>query len=218
MFTRLLPMNLQYFAEQAQAGNGEGSNTNASNTQSNNNDGEHEDGNGGDDSDGADKTFSRKDVRGLISSAMDDFKNKSLPGLLEQARKDGESRAKMTEEQRESADQKAHQAELDKREAELNHRESVSATRDLLAKNSLPEDFAEMLTDNDADKRSQHVEDFGKAFNKAVQAGVEERLKGNRNPGQSVNNGSNHDDTEFAQKLAKATHPKKTANDFFGNK
>ncbi|WP_076634785.1 DUF4355 domain-containing protein [Lactiplantibacillus plantarum] len=218
MFKRLLPMNLQYFAEPVPDSGNEADAESTNNSQNDNGDGVNKDNNGENGSQGTGKQFDRKEVRGLISSAIDDFKKKSLPDLLEQARQDGENRANMTAEQRESADQKARQAELDKRESELNRRESINATRDLLAKENLPEDFAEVLNDVDTDKRAQHVEDFGKAFNKAVQAGVEERLKGKQTPGQTVNNGNDREDTKFAQELAAMAHPKKPASDFFGHK
>lgn len=221
-------MNLQYFADSDGAPNGGEStqkqppvdpndNGQGANGQPTRNSNGMQHNNNGDGNSNSGKLFDRKAVRGMISSAIDDFKASTLPDLLEQARVEGEKRAQMTSEQRASADQKAHAEELAKREAELNQREAVSATRDALTKAELPISFAEMLADIDEDKRSQNIEAFNDAFNKAVQASVEKRLAGKRYPGQKVNNGSNQSDTDFAKQLAAKTHPKKPETNFFDN-
>lgn len=212
MLKELLPMNLQFFAEDTGADGDGGKETT---TEQNDNADTNEDNHDGEQSG---KTFTRKELRGMIADAIDSFKKDSLPDLLDKARKDGEERAKMTASQREDADRKAREAELSAREAELNHRDAISKTRDLLTQTGLSADFAEMLVSDDDDKRSQNVEQFNKAFTAAVQAGVEERLKGKTVPGQQINNGNDHDDTDFARKLAKATHPSDRKTGFFGAK
>ncbi|BEI53959.1 hypothetical protein [Lactiplantibacillus plantarum] len=82
MFKRLLPMNLQYFAEPAPDSGNEVDIESASNSQNSNGDGSNKDNNVENGAQGTGKQFDRKEVRGLISSAIDDFKKEVASGSI----------------------------------------------------------------------------------------------------------------------------------------
>lgn len=205
-----MKLNLQLFADEGNNNTNPSNNNNSSTIpptgdSSNQNNGDKNDDNNNNSNSNSSRTFTREDVRKMLSAetnkAIEKFKNESLPSLLDEASKKGEERAKMTESQRRKADEDARIKELEAREQALNQREALTSTKDLLSKNELPLDFADMLTDLDENKRLDNVLNFKKAFNAAVQAGVENRLKGQHNPqaGSNGNNSSNNLGTQFAQ-------------------
>ena len=87
-----------------------------------------------------------------------------------------------------SADERA-KAEFEK-EKELFNNERSTYQRDKLvfectkqlASENLSVEFAEILTGTDAESTKSNIDKFKTAFNKAVEASVEERLKGNTLP------------------------------------
>ena len=204
-----MKLDLQFFAEDAGGDNGTGddSSSKSDKQDSNANPNQNQDDKNGDTgkNDQNGRTFTRDDVRKMLSAetnkAIEKFKTDSLPNLLEEAAKKGEERAKMSEAERRKADEEARVKELEAREQSLNQREALTATKDLLSNNELPLAFAEMLTDLDADKRTENVANFKKAFNAAVQNGVEQRLKGKKTPqvGSENDNSSIDLGTQFAQ-------------------
>lgn len=97
---------------------------------------------------------------------------------LETARSEAEKLAKM------SADEKA-KFEFEQRENKLTEKEQAIAARELrsetlnvLSEKSLPHEIIDIVLADDADKTSKNIEAFKSVFDKAVQASVEERLKG----------------------------------------
>ncbi len=99
---------------------------------------------------------------------------------LETARADWEKESKMTEAQREKAAQEKAKAEFEKEKAEFAHERLVSRTSTQLIKNGLPEEIAELITASDAEeeKISEGITVLKTAFDKAVEAAVNEKLKG----------------------------------------
>lgn len=86
--------------------------------------------------------------------------------------------AKMTAEERSKAEFQKRVSEFEEREAKYNaERLEFECTKQLAAE-SLPVEFASMLTGKDADATKQNIDSFKTAFNKAIEAAVTERLKG----------------------------------------
>ncbi len=96
------------------------------------------------------------------------------------AREQWEKEAKMTAAEREKAAQDKAKADFEKEKAEFAHEKLVSRAGSLLVKNGLPEEIAELITASDSDEETigNGVAAIKTAFDKAVQAAVEEKLKG----------------------------------------
>lgn len=178
-----IKLNLQFFAEDGGTGSdnegGKGSNDGESGNSSesgNENDKNSSDG------ENDDKTFTRSELRKLISSAVSEYKTSKLPDLLSKAEQKGADRAKMTKDERIEADTKEREDKLNKREQALNQRDALSDTTKKLSDNGLPTSFASMLNDLDEDKRTKNVKEFKKAFSEAVHNGVLEATKGGKTP------------------------------------
>ena len=83
-----------------------------------------------------------------------------------------------------SADERAqHEREelqkaLSQREAEITKRELKAEAKSQLSDKGLPVELADALPLNDAESTSQAIEAIETAFRKAVEKGVNERLKG----------------------------------------
>lgn len=121
-----------------------------------------------------------------------------------EAMKKGESRAQMSAEEKAKADLKDKQDALDEakkknedREAELNRRESVSEIKGQLSDKGLDTDFAELLYDEDEDKRSEKVNNFIEKWNTSVQDATNTKLTGGKNP-QDGKGSTGTDDSEVS--------------------
>lgn len=88
--------------------------------------------------------------------------------------------AKMTKEQREDYERKKQADTLTQREADLNKRELMSTAKETLIEKGLPVALATALDYKDADACNKSIETIGKAFQDAVQAAVEDRIKGGK--------------------------------------
>lgn len=153
-------LNLQFFADDG-AGR-EISNDNAGNDQSDDKDNSQVDSN--QKPDGDDKKSSLSELRKMFSSQMHDFRKNEFLGLLEDACKDGENRAKMTEKKFIATDTKKREDKPNKREAVLNQSGALSNTKSKLTQIELPTIFSEMLNNLDETKQTQNINEFKKAY------------------------------------------------------
>lgn len=175
-----LKMNLQYFADKEgngdkdhpgqPEGDGEGEPDNTSNP--------------GDDTPGGenkDAGYTQSDVDRMISKAVEKQQRKfeqEKERIEEEARKQGEAYAKLTEKEKEEAQYSERLEKLEERERELNKKQLRTEVTADLKENKLPEIFAEsliLMDDNEAIKK--HIDKINEAFNGAVQAEVNDRLK-----------------------------------------
>ena len=90
--------------------------------------------------------------------------------------------AKMTDAERTSYLDSKRQSELAEREAEITRRELAAEAKDSLTSKGLPIELADILTYTDKDACDKSLEKVEKAFTVAVQAAVDERLKGKNPP------------------------------------
>lgn len=126
---------------------------------------------------GAAKSFSQEELNQLLADEKAKWEQDAA-AKIEAAKSEAEKLAKMT------ADEKA-QFELDKRIKELEDKEQSIALRELkaetlktLSEKGLPADVLDLVLADNAENTLKKVETFKATFDKAVQAAVDERLKG----------------------------------------
>lgn len=91
---------------------------------------------------------------------------------------EAEKLAKMTKEEKAQYMQQKKEKELSDREAAITKKELMAEAKNTLAGKNLPQELAEVLNYADADSCNKSITAVEKAFQKAVQTAVEERLKG----------------------------------------
>ena len=168
-----VPMNLQLFAEGDGAGTGdEGGNGGGAG-------GAGEEGNEPQSFDDFLKTggnqaeFDRR-VQKAVNTAVTNAQEK-WQALTEKL-------AKMTKEEKAQYMQQKKEKELSEREAAITRKELMAEARNTLACDGLPQELAEVLNYTDADACKKSMETVKTAFQKAVEAAVEEKLKGGKPP------------------------------------
>lgn len=202
LFKAPMKLNLQFFAEDGDGDNGNAGNQSGEGTQTGGTDSTDDDNQKPDEDN--DKKYSRSEMRKMFASQMNDFKSKELPDLLKQAEEKGAQRAKMSDKERAAADKKQREDELNKREQALNQREALADTTTLLSNEGLPTSFATMLSDLNADKRTENVNSFKKAFSESVHNAVLDQTKGKKTP--AAGNSGTHEENsgiEFAKQANK---------------
>ncbi|WP_224168784.1 MULTISPECIES: DUF4355 domain-containing protein [Eubacterium] len=194
----LIPMNLQLFAEDAADNGGDGA------------------GEGIDNAAGAEsapedkpqekppKTFeeilSNKDYQAefdrRVQKALETQRSK-LEVLFDEKATEAEKLAKMTEKEKAQYLQQKKEKEMADREAAITKRELAAEAKNTLAEKKLPASLAEVLNYSNADACKQSIEAVEKAFKEAVEASVEERLKGDKPPKKAPS----RDDTDLAKQV-----------------
>ena len=176
----VIPMNLQVFAEGDTSGS------------------EGEGGDGGGSSGTGDKSgtsqsfddflktgenqgeFDRR-VQEAVNTAVKDAQEK-WKALTDDKLSEAERLAKMTEAEKKEYLQDKKEKDLAAREAEVTKKELMAEAKNTLASDGLPQELAEVLDYTDADSCKKSMDTVKKAFQKAVEAAVEEKLKGGKPP------------------------------------
>lgn len=179
-----IPMDLQFFAEGGDdggaGGNGGGSGEGEGNDTGND---------GGENhtpsfdellKNGHQAEFDRR-VQKAINTALANAQEK-WQALTDDKLSEAEKLAKMTKEEKVQYLAQKHEKELADREAALTRRELMAEAKNTLAEKKLPVSLAEVLNYADADSCSKSIAAVEKAFQEAVQAAVEEKLKGGKPP------------------------------------
>lgn len=175
-----VPMNLQLFAEGDGAGTGDdGGNGGGAG-------GAGEEGNEPQSFDDFLKTggnqaeFDRR-VQKAVNTAVTNAQEK-WQALTDDKLSEAEKLAKMTKEEKVQYMQQKKEKELSEREAAITRKELMAEVRNTLADDGLPQELAEVLNYTDADACKKSMETVKAAFQKAVEAAVEEKLKGGKPP------------------------------------
>lgn len=175
-----VPMNLQLFAEGDGAGTGdEGGNGGGAG-------GAGEEGNEPQSFDDFLKTggnqaeFDRR-VQKAVNTAVTNAQEK-WQALTDDKLSEAEKLAKMTKEEKAQYMQQKKEKELSEKEAAITRKELMAEARNTLAGDGLPQELAEVLNYTDADACKKSMETVKTAFQKAVEAAVEEKLKGGKPP------------------------------------
>lgn len=176
------------------AGGGAGTGS-AGDGQGGDGDGDGGDGDGGKGKGEGEKTFTQAELDAIVTKrlgkAMKDVETK-----IAAARTEGETRGKMTAEERAEADRKANQKALEERERQIQTRELRASALETLAEKGLPKDLAEALNYTDEEALEKSIAAAEKAFRAAVQVGVKARLAGDGAPG---GKGETTEDAHLAQ-------------------
>lgn len=176
-----VPMNLQLFAEGDGAGAGDDGNGGGAG-------GDNGSGEGGEDTppsfDDFLKTgdnqaeFDRR-LQKAINTAITN-EQKKWQAMTDDKLSEAEKLAKMTEEEKTKYLQQKREKNLTDREAAVTRKELMAEAKNTLASDNLPVELAEVLDYTDADSCMKSMEKVKSAFQKAVEAAVEEKLKGGK--------------------------------------
>lgn len=182
VFKTLIPVNLQLFAEGDGAGddpdNGSGSGGN-----------ETGDGDSGDKpqtfddflkGEGNQAEFDRR-LNKAVQTAVKNAQEK-WEALTNDKLSEAEKLAKMNKEEKAQYMQQKREKDLTDREAAVTRKELMAEAKNTLASDNLPVELAEILDYTDADSCMKSMEKVKNAFQKAVEAAVEEKLKGGKPP------------------------------------
>lgn len=182
MFGRCkIPMNLQIFAEDGGDGGGVGNDGNDGGTG-----GEpgakEEEGNeppSFDDflKDSKNQAEFDRRVQKAIDTAVGNAQEK-WQALTNDKLSEAEKLAKMTKEEKADYLQQKREKELADKEAAITRRELMAEAKNTLAEKKLPAGLAEVLNYTDADSCNKSIAAVEKAFQEAVEAAVQDRLKG----------------------------------------
>lgn len=102
---------------------------------------------------------------------------------------EAEKLAKMTKEEKTQYLAQKQEKALAAREADITRRELMAEAKNTLAEKKLPVGLAEVLNYSDADTCSKSIDAVEKAFQEALQAAVDEKLKGGTPPKKAPSGG-----------------------------
>lgn len=183
---RLMPLNLQFFAEADGAGaGGNGTGEPGTGDQGAGSEGEE----GGNQTPSFDDLLKDKAYQSefdkRVAKALETAKGKwsaEQQKAIEEAKTEAEKLAKMNADQKAQYERKKQEADYQKRLAELNARELKATAKETLVAEGLPLELAEVLNYTDADTCNKSIEAVKTAFQGAVEKAVNEKLKGKGAP------------------------------------
>lgn len=139
------------------------------------------DGSGNNDDKNTDKKFDQTQVDEIVSKRLAEEKAKTEKTIAEkvaEAQAEAERKAKLSEEERRKEEDAKNAEKISQRERDLALRESRIEARDLLQSKGIATDLVDFVVDVDLEKTKTNIDTLEKAFTKAVEAGVAEKLKG----------------------------------------
>ncbi|WP_270471876.1 DUF4355 domain-containing protein [Hungatella hathewayi] len=180
-FTGISPkMNLQFFAESgdgAGADQGEGSGSGSETAESGTDGAET----GNKEPKSFDDLLQDKNYQAefdrRVQKALGTAKEK-WEALMDDKLSEADKLAKMNKEEKAEYLRQKQEKELKDREAAITRRELMAEAKNTLAEKKLPVGLAEVLNYTDAESCNKSMATVEKAFQEAVQAAVEEKLKG----------------------------------------
>ena len=127
------------------------------------------------------KTFTQEELEKTLSERLKrerEKADKALAEKLKAEREDWERQAKLSAEEKEAETRKKEAEKTAAREREITLRENRADARELLQEKNISADLVDFVVDVDPDKTKENIDSLEKVFLKAVEAGVNERLKG----------------------------------------
>lgn len=142
------------------------------------------------------KSYSQADLDNLAGKVRAEEKAKSdelIKNAVANALAEHDRQAKLTEEEREKEARTKREAELKERENNITLRERRLQAGEALSSKNIPIDLVDFVVDLDETKQKDNIDKLAKEFNKAVEKGVTDKLKGTppKDFSNSNNNGSN---------------------------
>lgn len=183
-----IPLNLRFFGYEGDGGGADG----GKGAGVDGDEGQKGDGSAGGD-DGNEppktKTFDELLAEGNYQAEFDRRIQKALgtakekwEALMDDKLSEAEKLAKMNKEEKAEYMRQKKEKELAAKEASITRRELMAEAKNTLAEKKLPVGLAEVLNYSDADSCNKSIAAVEKAFQEAVQAAVEEKLKGGTPP------------------------------------
>lgn len=129
----------------------------------------------------AGKTFTQTDMDNLAGKIRKEEKDKQDQAIREavaNALAEERRQAKLTEEEREKEIKTKREAELKAREDNITLRERRVEAQELLKNKNIPIDLVDFVVDLDENKTKENIEKLAKTYNKSVETGVTDKLKG----------------------------------------
>jgi alanyl-tRNA synthetase len=186
---RLYPINLHFFGYEDGAGTGEGEGGGTGEPGNGNGAGGEGAGTGEGQEPAKTKTFDDILKEGSFQAEFDRRVQKALgtakekwSALMDDKLSEAEKLSKMNKEEKTEYLHQKQEKDIQDREAAITRRELMAEAKNSLAEKKLPTSLAEVLNYADADSCSKSIAAVEKAFQEAVQAAVEEKLKGGKPP------------------------------------
>ncbi|WP_179286721.1 DUF4355 domain-containing protein [Megasphaera elsdenii] len=132
-------------------------------------------------SDSQTKENQEADVQQRIDDALAKAKarwEKEYQQKAAKAKKEAERLSKLSEEERAKEEQETMKKELEAKEKELNRKELKLEMVKVLSDRKIPVEFMDYLIADDNESTMDRIKTFDKQFKKAVEAAVNEKLKG----------------------------------------
>ena len=129
----------------------------------------------------AGKTFSQADMDALAGKIRGEEKVKNeqaIKDAVAQAIAEERRQAQLTSEQRENEAKQKRERELKEREDAITLRERRLTAQEMLSQKNIPIDLVDFVVDLDETKTKENVEKLAKTYNKSVENGVTDKLKG----------------------------------------
>lgn len=129
----------------------------------------------------AGKTFTQADMDALAGKIRGEEKVKSeqaIKDAIAQAIAEERRQAQLTADERESEAKAKREKELKEREDAITLRERRLIAQEMLAQKNIPTDLVDFVVDLDETKTKENIEKLAKTYNKSVENGVTDKLKG----------------------------------------
>ena len=133
-------------------------------------------------------------LAGKIRSEERTKSDKAIKEAIAQALAEERRQAKLSEEEREKEAKTKYEAELKERENAIALRERRLEAQELLGAKNVPIDLVDFVIDLDADKTKANIDKLIKIYNKSVETGVTDKLKGT--PPKDFSNNNNNETTK----------------------
>ena len=130
---------------------------------------------------GAGKTFSQADMDNLAGKIRNEEKTKNeqaIKDAVAMAIAEERRQAQLTADERESEAKAKREAELKAREDNITLRERRIMAQEMLSQKNIPIDLVDFVVDLDESKTKDNIDKLAKTYNKSVENGVTDKLKG----------------------------------------
>lgn len=137
------------------------------------------------------KTFTQDEVNELISKRINEVNSKNKTNTEEAINKalaEYKRQAKLTQEERDKEAHDRRDAELKSREDNITLRERRLDAQEELRKNNIPIDLVDFVISLDADQTKDNIDKLVSVYQKSVEAGIADKLKGQPPQDFSTNN------------------------------
>ena len=129
----------------------------------------------------AGKSFTQADMDNLAGKIRSEEKAKSeqaIKDAIAQAIAEERRQAQLTADQRESEAKQKREADLQARENDIKLREMRLNALEMLNQKNIPIDLVDFVVDLDESKTKENIDKLAKTYNKSVENGVTDKLKG----------------------------------------